>query len=171
MPLATGTGAAGGAGLLFWYKPLGNIYAKPMSAMREVAQYVQDAASPGDVIVIAPDYLATPFNFYFTGEQPQIAFPQAGGRVEEIVWQGWRDRWENAQAAVYPTLDYVAASGIPDGRVWLIAPLDMYPNDPYIGQIRVVKNELDARYDLVQHEGRFRKIAVEGADIFVYQKR
>ena len=157
--------------LLFWYKPLGNIYAKPMSAMREVAQYVQDAASPGDVIVIAPDYLATPFNFYFTGEQPQIAFPQAGGRVEEIVWQGWRDRWENAQAAVYPTLDYVAASGIPDGRVWLIAPLDMYPNDPYIGQIRVVKNELDARYDLVQHEGRFRKIAVEGADIFVYQKR
>jgi len=69
------------------------------------------------------------------------------------------------------TLDFVAWSGSPDGRVWLIAPLDMYPNDPHFGQIRVVKNELDARYDLVQHEGRFRKMAVEGADIFVYQKR
>jgi len=157
--------------LLFWYKPIGSIYAKPTSVMREIAQYVEGAAGQGDVILIAPDYLATPFNFYFEGDQAQVAFPQPPGRVEEIIWQGWRAQWEDAQSAVYPTLDFVAWSGSPDGRVWLIAPLDMYPNDPHFGQIRVVKNELDARYDLVQHEGRFRKMAVEGADIFVYQKR
>jgi hypothetical protein len=157
--------------LLFWYQPLANIYGKPASAMREVAQYVEDGAGPDDIIVIAPDYLATPFNFYFKGDQPQVAFPQPPGRVEAIAWQGWRALWLDAQSAVYPTLEFVDSNGTPGGRVWLIAPLDLYQNDPYFSQIRVVKNELDARYDLVQHEGRFRKMAVEGADVFVYQGR
>ncbi len=157
--------------LLFWYTPLQNLYAKPVSAMREIAQYVQEAAGPDDILIIAPDYLATPFNFYFKGEQAQVAFPQPPGRVEEIIWQGWRARWEDAHLAVPSTLDFVASGGAPHGRIWLIAPIDMYPNDPYFGQIRTLKAELDAQYDLVEHEGRFRKMATEGADIFVYQRR
>ncbi len=157
--------------LLFWYQPLRGIYAKPVSAMREVAQYVQERAESEDAIVIAPDYLATPFNFYFRGEQPQVAFPQPPGRVEEIVWQGWRARWEDAQAAVSPTLDFVEQHRASGGRVWFVAPLDMYPDDPYFGQIRVVKRELDVRCRLVEHEDRYRSMAVEGADIFLYECR
>jgi len=157
--------------LLFWYNPLRGIYGKPMSAMREVAQYVEAQAAPEDVILIAPDYLATPFNFYFKGEQLQSAFPQPPGRVEEIIWRGWRARWDEAQEAVYPTIDFVEQSGASGGRVWLIAPLDAYPNDPHFGQIRVLKGELDARYELVQEEKRFRNVAVESADIFLYQRR
>ena len=156
--------------LLFWYPALQNLYAKPVSAMREIARYVQDSAGPDDVVIIAPDYLATPFNFYFSGEQAQVAFPQPPGRVEEIIWQGWRARWERADEAVSPTLEFVSA-GAPDSRIWLIAPLDMYPNDPYFGQIRVLKAALDEQYDLVEHEGRFRKVATEGADVFVYRRR
>lgn len=157
--------------LLFWYTPLQNLYAKPVSAMREIARYVEESAEPGDVIIIAPDYLATPFNFYFSGEQAQVAFPQPPGRVEEIIWQGWRDRWEQAQDSILPTLDFIASNGAYDGRIWLVAPVDMYPNDPYFGTIRTLKAELDAQYVLVEHEGRFRKMATEGADIFVYNRR
>jgi len=157
--------------LLFWYQPLRGVYAKPVSAMREVAEYVEERAAPEDVIVIAPDYLATPFNFYFEGEQPQIAFPEPPGRVEEIIWQGWRARWEEAQMAVSPTLDFVEQHQEGGGRVWFIAPLDAYPDDPYFGQIRVVKRELDARYQLVEQEDRFRSMAVESADIYVYEYR
>ncbi|MGB9594060.1 MAG: hypothetical protein ACPL7R_07975, partial [Anaerolineae bacterium] len=67
--------------------------------------------------------------------------------------------------------DFVAHADSANGRIWLIAPIDMYPTDPYFGQIRTLKAELDAQYDAVEHEGRFRKMATEGADIFVYQRR
>lgn len=157
--------------LVFWYQPLKNIYAAPVSVMREVAAYVEERAGPDDVIVIAPDYLATPFNFYFDGDQPQVAFPQPPGRVEEIVWHGWRARWEDAQAAVYPSVEFAEQHFGEDRRIWLIAPLDKYPDDEHFGQIRALKGELDMRYDLVSHEEQYVSVAAEGADILEYRYR
>lgn len=157
--------------LLFWLGPLRPVFAGPISGMREVAQYVQAQAAEVDVLVIAPDYLATPFNFYFQGSQPQVAFPLPPGRVDVINWQEWGHRWEDAADAVRPTLDYVAEHVTAGSRVWLIAPLDAYPQDEYFGQIRVLKGELDARYELVSRDNSVRGSAIEGADVLIYRVR
>jgi mannosyltransferase len=157
-------------GLMFWRNPIAGQYGTPQSTLREIAAFVTAQAGPRDVIIIAPDYYATTFNHYFAGNQPQLAFPEPPGRVEEIVWTGWRDRWVNAAQAVQPALDFVAQNLVADARVWLIAPLDAYPQDASFNQIRAVKAGLDAKYQLMTDEGAF-KGAVERADVLAYRLR
>lgn len=157
-------------GLLFWRNPISSQFGKPQSTLREVARHIEAQAGPRDVIVIAPDYYATTFNYYFRGSQPQVAFPEPPGRVQEIVWTGWRERWVNAALAVEATLQFIVQSTPPDARVWLVAPLDAYPNDASFGQIRALKAQLDSRYRFVSNVSRFRD-AVERADVLTYEPR
>ena len=58
-----------------WSKPLLGVYGGRISSLREVAARVETEASAGDVIIIAPDYMATTFNYYYRGKQAQAAFP------------------------------------------------------------------------------------------------
>ena len=141
------------------------------STMREVAQAVEREAGPADMILIAPDYLATTFNIYYHGSQPQIAFPWTMGRLEEIDCLGWNERWLRAAEAVPATLEAVEEKLGAGGRLWFIAAPDEFPDDEaYYGQIRRLKQELDSRYVLVRSIRQFRN-GSEWADVYVYRRR
>lgn len=141
------------------------------STLREVAVTVEQRAGPADVILIAPDYLATTFNIYYHGDQPQIAFPWTMGRLEEIDCVGWNERWMRAAEAVPATLDAVEEELRAGGRLWFIAAPDEFPDDEaYYGQVRRLKQMLDSRYLLVENIRRFRG-GTEWADIYVYRRR
>jgi hypothetical protein len=158
------------AGVSFlWLRADMGIYRGPISSLREVARYVEQNAGHSDIILIAPDYLAPTFNYYYQGDQTQIAFPWLFRRVENMDWLNWAGRRSQAAEAVTYTLGYIAEAG-PEGRVWLIAPLLAYPGDPFFDQIRALKAELDQRYRLVETIERFRG-PVETADILIYENR
>jgi len=153
---------------LLWARVLIPQIGRPTSSLREVAAFVQQNSRPGDVIVIAPDYLATTFNYYYQGTQPQVSFPdRPGRRVEEIEWLDYNRRWE--QATITPTLQFVQQSLGPEGRVWLVAPIEAYPNDPRFDQIRAIKAAFDRTYVLRQENRSFRG-PVETADVFLYAR-
>jgi len=152
--------------VLLWAHVLIPELDQPPSSLREVAAFVQENSKPGDVIVIAPDYLATTFNYYYRDSLPQVSFPdEPGRRVEEIEWLDYNLRWE--RATITPTLQFVQQSLGPAGQVWLVAPLDAYPNDPRFDQIRAIKAAFDRSYVLRQENRSFRG-PVETADVFVY---
>ncbi|MGQ9666639.1 MAG: glycosyltransferase family 39 protein [Anaerolineae bacterium] len=141
------------------------------STLREVAAAIEERAGPADVILIAPDYLATTFNMYYHGSQPQIAFPWTMGRLEEIDCVGWNERWRRAAEAVPATLEEVEERLDAGGRLWFITALDEFPDDEaYYGQVRRLKRELDAHYMLMESIKRFRG-GMEWADIYVYRRR
>jgi mannosyltransferase len=140
------------------------------SSLREIAATVQREAGPNDMIVIAPDYLATTFNTYYRGDQPQIAFPWTMGRLEEIDCTGWSDRWYHAAEATPATLEAIDSQLGEGDRVWLVAALDEYPGDLlYYEQVRQLKAQLDTRYGVDRAWFEFRH-AAEWADIYVYVK-
>jgi len=137
------------------------------SNLREIASYVSQHVGSDDVIVIAPDYLASTFNYYYRGPQMQAAFPAALRRVEDITWLGWSEKWRNADRFVEPTLQYVAGE-LPEGaHLWFIAPLEAYPADPYFSQIRVLKSRFDQVYGPPQIVTSFPP-AVETAEVYIY---
>jgi len=139
------------------------------STLREIAATVEREAGPNDMIVVAPDYLATTFNTYFQGEQAQIAFPWNMERLEEINCVGWNDRWHRAAEAVPATLDVISSQLESGDRVWLIAALDEYPEEKlYYEQVRRLKAELETRYELLEVRDNFRNGA-EWADIFLFE--
>ena len=159
------------AGLsILWLRTDLAFYRGPVSAMREVAQRVQAEAGPGDVIVVAPDYLAPSFSYYFQGQQAQMAFPWLFQRVELMDWLGWAERRQRAAEAVPATLDAIASQRGREGRVWLVAPLAAYPGDPFFEQMRALKAALDERYRHEQVIEDYRGI-VETADIVIYGSR
>jgi len=147
------------------------------SNLREIATYVSQHVGSDDVIVIAPDYLASTFNYYYPGQQKQAAFPAAIAsrvlgeaalhRIEDITWLGWSDNWKNADRFVEPTLQYVAEELPAGAHLWFIAPLGAYPADPYFSQIRVLKSRLDQAYGPPQVVTAFPP-AVETAEIYIY---
>jgi len=155
--------------LLLWTRSWPGIYNRVMSSLREVAADVAAEARPGDVIVIAPDYLATTFNFYYQGPQVQVAFPASLGRVEETVWAGYTRRWEDAAEAIEPSLIFIDQQLGDDGRIWFLAPIEAYPNDYTFDQIRALKARLDEKYRLVREDFSYR-YAVEVVDVFVYER-
>jgi hypothetical protein len=138
------------------------------SNLREIASYVSQQVGSDDVIVIAPDYLASTFNYYYPGSQKQAAFPAALHRVEDITWLGWSENWRNADRFVEPMLQYVAEELPAGARLWYIAPLGAYPDDPYFSQIRVLKARFDQVYGLPQVVTSF-PVAVETAEIYIYR--
>ena len=139
------------------------------STLREIASVVEEEAAPNDMIVVAPDYLATTFNTYYEGKQSQIAFPWTMRRLEEIDCVGWNDRWLRAGDAVPATLDAIDAELEPGDRVWLIAALDEYPDDAlYYEQVRRLEAEMAEQYELIEIRDDFRN-AAEWADIFLFE--
>lgn len=150
-----------------WLRIDVGIYSGPISSLREVAQHVAREAGPKDIVVVAPDYLAPTFSYYFHGSQAQIAFPWLFRRVEGMDWVGWADRRARAAAAVPATLDYIASIKAPAARIWLIAPLNAYPGDPFFDQIRALKAVLDDRYRRLETIEAYRG-PVETADIVIY---
>lgn len=140
------------------------------STLREVAREVEQKAGPNDLIVIAPDFIATTFNTYYQGTQAQIAFPWTMSRLEEINCVGWNDRWLGAAEAVPATLEAIDRQLGPDGRLWVVANPAEYPDDElYYGQIRRLLEDLNATYYLEQSDQSFRNGA-EWADIYVYRR-
>jgi hypothetical protein len=155
--------------LLLWSKSWPGVYGRPMSSLREVAARMEAEAGEGDVIIIAPDYLATTFNYYYDGDLVQVAFPASLGRVEEIVWAHYGQRWDDASEAIEPTLSFVENRLGEEGRIWFLAPLDAYPGRSTFDQIRVLKDELDERYHLADSDLSYR-YAVETVDVYLYER-
>jgi len=157
------------AGLIIvWVQTVSVTYVRRTSNLREIASYVSPRIDEEDAIVIAPDYLASSFNYYFEGRQAQVAFPSTYDRVEDIIWVGWAESWRNAAQAIEPTLQHLAGTVPAEGRIWFIAPLEAYPDDPYFSQIRELKTALDAVYGSPQVIDTFPP-AVEYAAVYVYR--
>jgi len=152
---------------IVWVQTVSVTYVRRTSNLREIASYVSVHAQREDAIVVAPDYLASSFNYYFEGPQPQVAFPSTLGRVEDITWVGWAESWQNAAQAIDPTLRYLERTLQGQGRIWLIAPLDAYPDDPYFSQVRELKSALDEVYGSPQVIDSF-PAAVEYAAVYIY---
>jgi len=55
-----------------------------------------------------------------------------------------------------------------EGRIWLIAPLGAYPDDPHFSQIRELKAALDTLYGSPQVIDTFPP-AVEYAAVYIYR--
>ena len=151
-----------------WIQTVSVTYMRRTSNMREIAAYLWEQAGSEDIIVIAPDYLASSFNYYFPGSQKQVAFPSTFGRVEDISWIGWLDRWEAAAQSVEPTVQYLSMELREGGKLWFIAPLGAYPDDPHFSQIRTLKDRLDEIYGSPQSIDSFPP-AVESADVLTYR--
>jgi 4-amino-4-deoxy-L-arabinose transferase-like glycosyltransferase len=162
----------GGLALLsiLWLRADAGFYGGPISAMREVAQSVEAQATAGDVIVVAPDYLAPTFSYYYEGPAAQAAFPWLHRRVEAMDWIGWAERRSDAEAAVPAMLAHIENELAPTGIVWLVAPLNAYPNDPFFEQMRALEDALARRYALVQRDESHRGV-VETADISQYARK
>jgi uncharacterized membrane protein len=152
-----------------WVKTVSWTYRLRHSNFREIAAFATEHIGPDDVIVIAPDYVATTFNYYFQGEQKQAAFPAALERVEDITWLGWSKRWLNAADYVQPTVDYALAELRPGARLWYIATLGGYPNDPSFSQIRVLKAHFDSLLGDAEVVDSFPR-ALETAEIYIYSQ-
>jgi hypothetical protein len=150
-----------------WVQTVSVTYVRRTSNLREIASYVSARVQAEDAIVVAPDYMASSFNYYFEGPQPQVAFPSTFGRVEDIIWVGWAESWQEADQAIDPTLQYLDRTLQGHGRVWLIAPLDAYPDDPYFSQVRELKAALDDVYGSPQVVDSF-PAAVEYAAVYIY---
>jgi len=150
-----------------WLRADSRLYQGPISVLREIAQHVGKNAGEQDVIIVAPDYLAPTFSYYFRGPQPQAAFPWLPQRVEMVDWAGWAERRRRAAEAIPAMLDYIARARGPSGKIWLIAPLEAYPKDTFFDQIRALKTALDAKYRLLEVILDYRG-PVETADILVY---
>jgi hypothetical protein len=131
---------------------------------------VASQAGPDDVILIAPDTYAPVFNYYFKGEQPQVAFPQNPGRIERVVWSGWKERWQNAFESVQMTMGYIAANATDDSTIWFLAPMEAYPSDEFFGQVRNLRSLLDSRYRLVSNDN-IDPDAPERVDVLMYRLR
>jgi mannosyltransferase len=153
---------------VIWVQTVSVTYVRRTSNLREIAFYVSARIQQEDAIVVAPDYLASSFNYYFEGPQEQVAFPSTFGRVEDITWVGWAEAWQNAAQAVEPTLQHLQRTIGGKGRVWLIAPLEAYPDDPYFSQIRELKAALDGAYGSPQIIDTFPP-AVEYAALYIYR--
>ena len=167
-PLLVGVLLAGLS--LLWLRTDLGFYRGPISVMREVAGRVARDAVAEDVVIVAPDYLAPAFSYYFRGPAAQAAFPGLHRRVEAMDWVHWSERRRRAGQAVPEMLAFVEAELGPAGRVWLVAPIEGYPNDPFFDRIRELEGELDRRFMAESQLTDWRGV-VETADVFVYRRR
>lgn len=88
--------------------------------------------------------------------------------MEDITWVGWAESWQNAAQAIEPTLQHLERTVTGQGRIWFIAPLGGYPDDPYFSQIRELKAKLDEVYDSPEVVDGF-PAAVEYAEVCIYR--
>jgi hypothetical protein len=97
------------------------------SNAREMAAAVAAQARPSDLVVIAPDWLASSFNFYFRLENPQIVYSY-GRRMEAIMYDDPFERcadpqvWERVKARLLQ-------SRLQGERVWLVMDRENISDD------------------------------------------
>ena len=115
-PALAATGAGVALGLLGASATRHATWVKSNAA--ELAAAVTAQARPDDVVVIAPEWIASSFNYYFTAPNRQIVFPNLR-RIEMPEWNSPFGRIADpaALAAVRDTILAIHARG---GRIWLI---------------------------------------------------
>ncbi len=92
------------------------------SNAREVAAAVAAATRADDLIVIAPGWLASSFNYYYQPDNAQIDYPYPG-RTGAVLWDDWQDRY--AKPDDLRQARTLLARAHQDGqRVWLITLQD-----------------------------------------------
>jgi 4-amino-4-deoxy-L-arabinose transferase-like glycosyltransferase len=97
------------------------------SNAREMAAAVAAQVRPSDLVVLAPEYLASSFNLYFRPDNPQIDYPHE--ERSEAVWTDHQPErsadprtWERVKAR----LDQACRE---DRRVWLVVARDHISDD------------------------------------------
>jgi 4-amino-4-deoxy-L-arabinose transferase-like glycosyltransferase len=111
-------------GAAFLTIAIGNYVAGLMSVMhprsdaRNVAGALITAARPTDLIIVAPVWLASSFNYYYGGSQEQFDFP-ANGRETAV---GFARLWERMAdpGAVTSAFDRIDSARRKNRRIWLV---------------------------------------------------
>ncbi len=68
-------------------------YAQPQKdPWRDVAVFIRQEAKPGDVMIFAPDYNETPFEYYYRGD-PEISIAPEEAIVDEAFAATWKRVW------------------------------------------------------------------------------
>jgi hypothetical protein len=120
------------------------------SNAREAASVVAAWARPSDVIVIAPVWCASPFNYYYTNDNPQINYPH-DGRRGAIDYDDLRARLRDSQAMARAKAGLLRAYR--EGRrVWLVTETGIPRDDVPDGDCLPVSHE----YPTYAHVGRVR---------------
>jgi hypothetical protein len=105
-----------------------SLLAEPKSNAREVAAMVAAQARPTDLILIAPAWYASSFNYYYAFDNPQIDYPHEERRGM-IDFDDLRERLldPDAMARVKAKLALAHRQG---RRVWLVSEAETL-SDPY----------------------------------------
>jgi hypothetical protein len=93
-------------------------YTHPRSNVRELARDLATKAGPSDLILIAPEFIASSFNRYYSPATEQIDFP-AMGRIGAMPFDRTARRFGDP-AALAEAERRLAASHAAGRRVWLI---------------------------------------------------
>jgi hypothetical protein len=101
---------------------VGDLLSQVRSNAREVAAAVAAQVRPTDLLVIAPEWLASSFNFYFKPDTPQISFPHQG-REGAIRWDDLAARTADPQS-YEQTKSRLSAARRARQRVWLVTEMD-----------------------------------------------
>jgi 4-amino-4-deoxy-L-arabinose transferase-like glycosyltransferase len=88
------------------------------SNAREVAEVVAARARPTDLVVVAPPWLASSFNYYYSGNNPQLCYAFEG-RVGAIWYDDLRARLADPRALESARLRLVQSRRA-ERRVWLV---------------------------------------------------
>jgi mannosyltransferase len=89
------------------------------SNAREMAAALAAQVRPADIVVIAPDYLASSFNLYFRSDNQQIVYPHEG-RLERIVADEEHTK-RRADPRELERVKALLAQAFREGRrVWLV---------------------------------------------------
>ena len=115
-PALAATGAGVAVGLMLSSATRHATWVKSNAA--ELAAAVTAQARPDDVVVIAPEWIASSFNYYFTAPNRQIVFPNLS-RIETPEWNSPFGRIADpaALAAARDTISAIHGRG---ARIWLI---------------------------------------------------
>ena len=115
-PALAATGAGVALGLLGSSATRHATWVKSNAA--ELAAAVASQARPDDVVVIAPEWIASSFNYYFTAPNRQIVFPNLR-RIEMPEWNSPFGRIADP-AALAAARDTISAIHARAGRIWLV---------------------------------------------------
>lgn len=124
----------GRAGLLLFLGLLSagcafEIITQPRANTREVAALVRSKISPGDLLIVSPQWRAPSFNHYFPPVVEQIDFPQQG-RSFLLDFTGLRERPTHS-AELRSLINRIADAKTKNRRVWLVTARQYLTMSPY----------------------------------------
>jgi hypothetical protein len=92
--------------------------ARPRSNARELAGNITTLTRKGDFLIIAPVWLASSFNFYYSLPVEQFDFPDPG-RQEAVGFANLWERIGNPRALMNLQAEIMRAKA-ENGRIWLV---------------------------------------------------